>query len=550
MRLATTLLVLAFAAQPAMAQVTSPATRSGRSTVYAPRGAVGTSQPLATGAALEILEAGGNAFDAAVAAAAVLNVTEPYMTGIGGDMFALAWSAEEGRLVGLDASGHSGSKTPTGEELRAAGEERVPYRGPRSITVPGALSGWNALVTRYGSMTLAQVLEPAIRIADEGFPVTPIIAQDWGNTVDVLREDEGAAATFLVDGKAPVAGQWFRNPDLARTFRRIAGEGPGVFYGGGLGAEIVDRLDAMGGWLTLDDLAAQEVRWVEPMSVDYKGYTLWELPPAGQGVAALEMLEMLEGFDLKSMGHNSARYLHTLIEAKKLAYADLAEYVADPDYMEIDPQRLLDPQYVKARAALIDPRRAARRAEPGKPITDSETIYLSVADRYGNMVSFICSIYEYFGSGVVVPGTGFVLQDRGAGFNLEAGSPDEIGPNKLPFHTIIPAFVTKDGAPWLSFGVMGGSMQPQGHVQVLLNLLEFGMDPQEAIDAPRFRHVSGVTVAIENLPDSVADRLRALGHELRSPDGVAFGGAQAVMKLERGWAAASDPRKDGMAAGR
>jgi gamma-glutamyltranspeptidase/glutathione hydrolase len=549
MRLATTLLLLALAADPATAQVTSPATRSGRSTVYAPRGAVGTSQPLATGAALKVLEAGGNAFDAAVAAAAVLNVTEPYMTGIGGDMFALAWSAEEGRLVGLDASGRSGAKTPTAEALRAAGEESVPYRGPRSVTVPGALAGWEALVARYGTMTLAEVLEPAIRIAEEGFPVTPIIALDWQGTVDVLRDDEGAAATFLIDGEAPRAGQWFRNPDLARTFRRIADEGPDVFYGGALGREIVDALDAMGGWLTLDDLAANDVRWVEPMSVDYRGYTLWELPPAGQGVAALEMLKMLEGFDLKAMGHNSAAYLHTLIEAKKLAYADLAAYVADPDHMVIDAARMLDPAYVEARAALIDPAHAARRTEPGKPVTESETIYLSVADRHGNMVSFICSIYEYFGSGVVVPGTGFVLQDRGAGFNLEVGSPDEIGPRKLPFHTIIPAFVTKDGAPWLSFGVMGGSMQPQGHVQVLLNLLEFGMDLQEAVDAPRFRHFSGVTVAIESLPDTVADRLRAMGHELRSPEGVAFGGAQAVMKLERGWAAASDPRKDGMAAG-
>jgi gamma-glutamyltranspeptidase/glutathione hydrolase len=548
MRLPTAFLVLAVSAQAAAAQVTSPATHSGRSTVYAPRGAVGTSQPLATGAALQVLQAGGNAFDAAVAAAAVLNVTEPYMTGIGGDMFALAWVADEGRLVGLDASGRSGSKT-SAEELRAAGEDRVPYRGPRSITVPGALSGWDALVSRYGTMSLAEVLQPAIRIAQEGFPVSPIIAMDWQNTVDVLRQDEGAAATFLVDGEAPRAGQWFRNPDLARTFRRIAEGGPQVLYGGALGSEIIRALDGMGGWLTLDDLAKQEVRWVEPMSVDYKGYTLWELPPAGQGVAALEMLKMLEGFDLRSMGHNSAPYLHTLIEAKKLAYADLAEYVADPDYMRIDPRRLLDREYVRGRAALIDPEHAARRTEPGKPVTDSETIYLSVADQYGNMVSFICSIYEYFGSGVVVPGTGFVLQDRGAGFNLDEGSPDFIGPRKLPFHTIIPAFVTKDGAPWLSFGVMGGSMQPQGHVQVLLNLVEFGMDLQEAVDAPRFRHFSGATVAIEDLPDSVSAQLRAMGHELRSPEGVAFGGAQAVMKLERGWAAASDPRKDGMAAG-
>lgn len=549
MRTLATLLFLALSAHSVGAQVTSPATRSGRSTVYAPRGAVGTSQPLATGAALKVLEAGGNAFDAAVAAAAVLNVTEPYMTGIGGDLFVLAWSADERRLVGLDASGRSGSRTPTARELRAAGEDRVPYRGPRSITVPGALGGWEALLERYGTLSLGEALAPAIRIADEGFPVTPIIARDWANTADVLREDEGAAATFLIDGRAPRAGQWFSNPDLARTFRRIAEGGARELYGGALGREVVDRLDALGGWLTLEDLAAHEVRWVEPMSVDYKGYTLWELPPAGQGVAALQMLKMLEGFDLKGMGHNSAAYLHTLIEAKKLAYADLAEHVADPEHMRVDAGRLLDPAYVRSRAAEIDPDRAAERPQPGKPITESETIYLSVADQYGNMVSFICSIYEYFGSGVVVPGTGFALQDRGAGFTLDEDSPNAIAPKKLPFHTIIPAFVTRDGAPWLSYGVMGGSMQPQGHVQVLLNLLEFGMDLQEAVDAARFRHYSGTTVAIEDLPDDVAAELRALGHELRSPEGVAFGGAQAVMKLERGWAAASDPRKDGMAAG-
>lgn len=548
MRRALVLLALALAAAPASAQVTSPATRSGRSTVYAPRGAVGTSQPLATGAALKVLEAGGNAFDAAVAAAAVLNVTEPYMTGIGGDMFAIAWSAREGKLVGLDASGRAGSKA-SADALVAAGEDRVPYQGPRSVTVPGALSGWNALLERYGTLTLGQALEPAIRIAEEGFPVTPIIARDWGNTADLLRENAGAAATFLPGGKAPAAGEWFRNPDLARTFRRIAENGAGELYGGALGREIVEGLSGMGGYLTLDDLRAQQVRWVTPLSMDYKGYTLWELPPAGQGVAALQMLKMMEGFDLKAMGHNSPEYLHALIEAKKLAYADLEEYVADPDHMEVAPERMLDSAYIRGRAALIDAARAADRPSPGTLSTESETIYLSVADQYGNMVSFICSIYEYFGSGVVIPGTGFALQNRGAGFTLDEGHPNRLAPGKRPFHTIIPAFVTKDGAPWLSFGVMGGSMQPQGHVQVLLNLVEFGMDLQEAVDAPRFRHFSGTTVAIENLPGDVADKLRAMGHTLRNPDGVAFGGAQAVMKLPRGWAAASDPRKDGMAAG-
>lgn len=550
------LLALSLIHQPLAAQMTSrmtapvrsPATFSGRSTVYAPNAAVATSQPLATTAALEVLQAGGNAIDAAVAAAAVLNVTEPHMTGMGGDMFAILWAAEEGRLVGLDASGKSGSLIDV-DALVAEGLDRVPGSGARSVTVPGALSGWSTLVERYGTMSLADVLAPAIRIAEEGFPVSPIIAQDWAGTVRGLRNDPGAAATFLIDDEAPKPGDWFTNPDLANTFRRIAEEGPETFYGGSLGADFIAGLTDLGGFLTLEDLANHEIRWVEPMSVDYGEYTLYELPPAGQGIAALQMLKMLEGVDFASMEHNSAEYLHTLIEAKKLAHADLARYVADPDHMDVQPEALLDPGYLASRATLIDPTRAADRPDPGRLVTDSETIYLTVADGHGNMISFINSIYGYFGSRVVIPGTGVVLQNRGSGFTMEEGHPNRIAPNKRPFHTIIPAFATKNGAPWLSYGVMGGSMQPQGHVQVLLNMVEFGMDPQEAIDAARFRHFSGTTVAIENLDPEVATALEALGHELRDPLGVAFGGGQAILKLARGWAAASDPRKDGMAAG-
>lgn len=529
--------------------VTSPATYSGRSTVYAPNAVAATSQPLATTTALEILQRGGNAIDAAVAAAAVLNVTEPHMTGMGGDMFAILWLADEGRLVGLDASGKSGSKVDV-EALLAEEDPDVPGSGPRSVTVPGALSGWSALVETYGTMTLGDVLAPAIRIAEEGFPVTPIIAQDWAGTVEGLRRDPGAAATFLIDGEAPRAGDWFRNPDLSRTFQRISDEGPETFYGGELGRVFIEGLDALGGYLTLDDLRNHEIRWVEPLGVDYEEYTLYELPPAGQGIAALQMLKMLEGVDFSTMRHNSAEYLHTLIEAKKLAHADLARYVADPEHMDVQPEALLDPEYLAGRARLIDPDHAADRPDPGHLVTDSETIYLTVADEHGNMISFINSIFGYFGSRVVVPGTGVVLQNRGAGFTLEEGHPNRIAPNKRPFHTIIPAFVTRDGQPWLSYGVMGGSMQPQGHVQVLLNMVEYGMDPQEAIDAARFRHFSGTRVAIENLDPDVAARLTALGHELRDPQGIAFGGGQAILRLERGWAAASDPRKDGLAAGR
>jgi gamma-glutamyltranspeptidase/glutathione hydrolase len=529
--------------------VRSPATYSGRSTVYAPNDAVATSQPLATTTALEILAAGGNAIDAAVAAAAVLNVTEPHMTGMGGDMFAILWDASSGRLVGLDASGKSGSNINVAA-LLAEEEPSVPGSGPRSVTVPGALSGWSALIQEYGTMTLADILAPAIRIANTGFPVTPIIAQDWAGTVNGLRRDTGAAATFLVDGAAPEAGDWFQNPDLAQTFQRVADGGPQVFYGGDLGREIVDGLAKLGGHLTLEDLRSHEPRWVEPLSIEYKGYQLWELPPAGQGIAALQMLKMLEGYDFSVMEHNSAEYLHTLIEAKKLAHADLDRYIADPDHMDVQPEALLDATYLSGRAALIDPVRAADRPDPGHLATDSETIYLTVADRHGNMISFINSIYGYFGSRVVVPGTGLVLQNRGAGFTLEEGHPNQIAPNKRPLHTIIPAFVTKDRKPWLSYGVMGGSMQPQGHVQVLLNMVEFGMDPQEAIDAARFRHFSGTRVAIENLDPEVGSALEALGHQLRDPQGIAFGGGQAILRLVRGWAAASDPRKDGMAAGR
>jgi len=545
-----TALVLLLSTPGVMTAQERPSTMAGRSTVYAPRGAVATSQPLASGAALEILQNGGNAIDAAVAAAAVLNVTEPHMTGMGGDMFAILWSADEDRLVGLDASGRAGSLVSP-EVLRAKGHQVVPYRGPEAVTLPGALSGWAALLQRYGTKTLAEILAPAIRIAEEGFPVTPIIARQWRETAEVLQKNAGARETFLYDGvRGPEAGEWFRNPDLASTFRTVAQEGPAAFYGGALGQRVVEGLQELGGYLTLDDLRTHQVRWVDPISADFHGYTVWELPPAGQGVAALQMLKLLEPYDLKSLGHNTTEYLHLLIEAKKLAYADLQRYVADPDYMAVTPADLLDDEYVAGRSALIDPSRAADRPDPGDAATESETIYLSVTDADGNMISFINSIFEYFGSGVVIPGTGFMLQNRGAGFTLEDGHPNQVAAGKRPFHTIIPGFVTKNGGPWMTFGLMGGSMQPQGHTQLLINMIVFGMDVQQAIDASRFRHFNGLTVALEAaIGEDVRSGLRALGHEIRDETGVTFGGAQAVQKLIRGWAAGSDSRKDGMAVG-
>ncbi|TFH64288.1 MAG: gamma-glutamyltransferase family protein, partial [Gemmatimonadales bacterium] len=434
------------------AQMTSsprPTTLAGRSTVYAPNGVAATSQPLATAAALKVLQDGGNAFDAAVTAAAVLNVVEPHMTGMGGDVFALFWSAREQRLRGLDASGRAGSLA-TPDTILALGLDDVPYRGAGAVTVPGALSGWAALLEEYGTLSLAQALAPAIDIAENGFPVSPIIAGQWQENVRILEQDPGARDTYLIDGeRAPLAGEWFRNPDIAASFRMVAREGPGAMYGGALGAEIVETVQAQGGFLTLQDLRDHRPAWVEPLSVDFQGYEVWELPPSGQGIAALEMLKILDSFDMKTMGHNSADYLHHIIEAKKLAFADMARYVSDRDHLEGDITALLEDSYIAERSALIDPTRAAERADPGRPFDSGETIYLSVADAEGNMVSFINSIFEYFGSGVVAPGTGFVLQNRGAGFTLEDGHPNQIAPRKRPFHTLIPGFVTMDGEPHL-----------------------------------------------------------------------------------------------------
>ncbi len=530
----------------------SPATNSGRSTVYAPNGIVATSQPLATSAGLEIMQTGGNAIDAAVSAAAVLNLTEPHMTGMGGDMFAILWSEQEQRLVGMNSAGPAGTMM-TREEIIRRGHDDVPGSGPESVTVPGALAGWAALIDRYGKLTLAEVLQPAIRLAEEGFPVSPIIASDWSGQVGKLSRDAGATGTFLIDGtRSPEAGEWFQNPELASSFRQIAEHGPSVFYDGALGRHLVDGLHDLGGFLTYDDLKKVRVEWVEPVGVEYGDYKLYELPPPGQGVAALQMLRLLEDIDLKSMGHNSAEYLHHLIEAKKIAYADLAGHIGDPDYMRISVEDLLTDEYIDARRPLLDPTVAAERVEPGEAFTESETIYLAVADKDGNMVSFINSVFGYFGSGVSVPGTGFILQNRGAGFTLEEEHPNTVAPGKRPFHTLVPAFATKitpEGEePWMAFGVMGGGMQPQGHVQVFLNMILFGMDPQEANDAARFQHNRGRRVSFEApIHEEVRKRLGALGHEVES--GSAFGGSQMVVKLGRGWAASSDVRKDGHAAG-
>jgi len=544
---------------PAIATAQRPTTVAGRSVVYAPNGIVATSQPLASTAGLAVLRSGGNAVDAAVTAAAVLSVTEPLMTGIGGDMFATVWLGKEHRLVAINASGRAGALM-TRDALLARGRKQMLPRGAETVTVPGALAGWDALLRKYGTITLAQALAPAIQYAEHGYPVTPVISRDWRDAEEVLVRDSSAKATYMPGGHAPAPGQWFRNPDYARTLREIAAGGTSVFYGGPLGQRIVKRVQELGGFLTLDDLKANKPTWETPISVVFKGYRVWELPPNNQGIATLEMLRILEPYDLKAMGHNSAPYLHHLIEAKKLAYADLARYVGDADHLTIPPERMLSDAFIAERRSHLDEAHAQLHVDPGPAQTASETIYLTTADSAGNMVSFINSLYSEFGSGIVVPGTGFALQNRGAGFTLEPGLPNTVAPGKRPFHTLIPGFVSKPGAnpapdghtdtPYMSFGLMGGAMQAQGHAQFLLNMFVFGMDVQQAIDAARFRHLEGMKVMLEApITDSVRAALTAMGHVVSEGPSGSMGGSQAIIRLERGYAAGSDPRKDGMAVG-
>lgn len=548
---AACLAALLIPAASATAQRT--ASMAGRSTVYAPAGLIATSQPLASAAGLEMLRTGGNAIDAAITAAAVLSVTEPHMTGIGGDMFAIVWLAKEQRLVAINASGRAGSRM-TLETLTARGFRSGSQQGAMSVTVPGALAGWDALIKRYGRKPLAASLQPAIRYARDGFPVTPIIADQWAAETALLQRDSAAASTFLPGGRAPRAGEWFTNRDYARTLQSIATGGIGTFYSGAIGQRIVARLQALDGFVTLDDMRRNAPTWVTPISAMYHGYRVWELPPNNQGIAALEMLRILEPYDLKAMGHNSAPYLHHLIEAKKLAYADLDRFVGDMDHLAMPAANMLTDAFIAERRSHMNAAQAQARVEPGPLRTNSETIYLTAADAEGNMVSLINSNYDAFGSGIVVPGTGFALHNRGAGFTLAPGLPNTVAPGKRPFHTLIPGFVTRTEngreQAYMSFGLMGGGMQAQGHAQFLINHLLFGMDLQQSIDAARFRHLEGLRVAIETpVTDAVRSALAGMGHQLVDERPVSFGGAQAILRLPKGWAAGSDPRKDGMAVG-
>ena len=556
-RVSVVALLTLVATAPCAAQ--RPLSLAGRSVVNAPHGMVATSQPLATTAGLAVLQRGGNAIDAAVTAAAVLTVTEPMMTSIGGDMFAMVWIAKEHRLVALNASGRAGALA-TREELVRRGRARMPSRGMEAVTVPGALAGWNELLRKYGTYTLAQALAPAIRYADQGFPVTPVISDEWKSEEALLGRDSAMKATYMPNGHPLDRGEWFRNPDYARTLREIARGGIGVMYGGALGQRIVARSRQLGGFLTIEDFRANRSDWVTPISTTFKGYRIWEMPPNNQGIGVLEMLRILEPYDLKGMGLNSATYLHHLIEAKKLAYADLARYVGDPGHLTMPAERMLSDEFIAERRSHLDASRAQTRVDPGPARTASETVYLTTADSAGNMVSFINSLFDHFGSGIVVPGTGFALHNRGAAFTMDVGLPNTIAPGKRPFHTLIPGFVTRPGAtrtadgstdtPYMSFGLMGGGMQAQGHAQLLINHLVFGMDIQQSMDAARFRHIDGLRVEVEApITDSVRAALVAMGHVVSDGLRTQFGGAQAIIKLPRGYSAGSDPRKDGSAAG-
>ena len=533
-----------------------------RSEAIAPHVMAATSQPLATQTALEILRGGGSAVDAAIAANAVLGLVEPTGCGVGGDLFAIVWDAKERRLFGLNGSGRS-PRALTLERLRELGIERIPPFGALPISVPGCVDGWVTLHERFGRLPLAEVLAPAIGYAKEGAPISEVIAFHWGRNAPRLAEYEEFARVFIPGGVVPGKGDLFKNPDLARTYERIAAGGRDAFYEGELASAIVASVRAAGGYLGPEDLAEHRSEWVEPVSVDYRGHTLWELPPNGQGVTALQILRILEGYDVAAMGFGSAEHVHAFVEAKKLAFEDRARFFGDPDFCDPPLERLLSAEYAAEQRARIDLERAATSFPPDdERLRRGDTIYLAVADAEGNMVSWIQSNFRGMGSGIVPAGCGFVLQDRGELFDLEPGRCNSYAPGKRPFHTIIPAFVTRGTEPWLAFGVMGGDTQPQMHAQILMNLLDFGMNLQEAGDAPRILHsgsssptgeraAGGGEVHLESgfVPE-VVQALARRGHRI-TVDLDGFGGYQAVMRdAERGvWFGASESRKDGMASG-
>ena len=530
-----------------------------RSEVIAQNGMVATSHPLVTQIGLDILKNGGNAIDAAIATNAALGLMEPTGSGIGGDLFAIIWSAKDKKLYGLNASGRSPEKL----NLKYFQDKKmtsIPTYGPLPVSVPGCVDGWFEMHKKFGTMDMSQLLAPAIKHAHEGFPVTELIGYYLTLSSRRFKEYPNFSETYMPNGTPLTKGTVFKNPFLASTYEKIAKGGRDAFYKGEIAKTIANFLQSQGGVLTKKDLANHTSEWVEPVSTNYRGYDIWELPPNGQGIAALQILNIMEGFDVKKMGFGSADYVHYFTEAKKLAFEDRAKYYADPAFNQLPVDELISKEYATKRRSLIG-ERAARTYSPGE-LEHGDTVYLTIADKEGNMVSLIQSNYRGMGSGMVPPGLGFMLQDRGELFSLEAGHFNVIEPNKRPFHTIIPAFITKDGQPWVSFGLMGGAMQPQGHAQIVINLIDFDMNLQEAGDAPRMQHIgsteptggqmtNGGQILLESGYEyETVRKLMSKGHSIGFGLG-SYGGYQAIMlDKENGvYYGASESRKDGQAAG-
>lgn len=537
--------------------------RGTRSVALGRHGMIATSQALASAAGLKVLQDGGNAVDAAITAAAVLAVVEPSMNGIGGDLLAIVWDGKARRIHALDATGRA-PYAATPEEFARRGLETMPGSGPLAVTVPGVVDGWHQLLSRFGTITLAQALQPAIRYAREGFPVQEIMAADWSDAADRLARDPAAARTFLPNGRAPRHGEIFANPRLAATLELIASNGRDAFYKGTIARAIIADMRARDGLLDERDFFEHQSEWVEPIRTSYRGVELLEMPPSTQGFVALEMLNILEGFDIAAMGHNSADYLHVVTEAKKIAFADRAAYLADRRAVpEGALQMVLSKEYAAARRKEIDMQRAGTYrpgAIGGGTLGDAQlellgidagdTIYLTAADGRGTVVSLIQSLFGSFGAGIVAGDTGIALHNRGAGFTLRANHPNQIAPHKRPLHTLVPAMILRDGRPWVSFGVMGGDNQAQAHAQVVMNLVDFGMNIQEAGEAARMRHGGQALLLESAIGPDVRRALEARGHVLRDGRG-AMGGFQGIMIDPQSGVlmGGSDPRKDGLAIG-
>ncbi len=557
-------LVLAVSLVPSPRDASAARGFASRSIVYARHGMVCAAQPLAVQAGVQVLEAGGSAVDAAIAVNACLGLMEPVSCGLGGDLFAIVWDPKAGKLVGLNASGRA-PLSLTIAKVPPDTDGTIPLFSPYAWTVPGCADGWFELHAKYGKLPMSRVLAPAIRYAEEGFPLSPVIAADWARGAARFKDKPGFKEVFLPGGRVPGEGEVFKNPALAKTLRLLAEKGRDAYYRGPVAQALVRYSQANGGFFALEDFARHHSTWDEPISTNYRGWTVWELPPNGQGLAALQLLNILENFDLEGMGRESADFWHVMVEAKKLAFADRARYYADPAFARVPVDALLSKEYAKQRASLIDMKHAAAQDSAGDPVALSrrETTYLCAADANGMMVSLIQSNYTGFGSGYVVPELGFGLQDRGGLFSLHPDSPNALAPGKRPFQTIIPAFVTKDGKPLMAFGLMGGDMQPQGHAQVIVNLVDFGMNLQEAGDAIRYHHTGsseptgtrmsdgGVLHIEDGLPPGVLDELKRRGHVLESEPVGAYGGYQAIWRdpVSGVYAGATEKRKDGCALG-